>query len=137
MLIFLSFMKMDTPSKNSISWGGIIFVALARNVLVVLRFRSAITSRSRIFSAISKIMLRILSDPLPMVIWTELMCTQKLKIGTMNLHIHFNQTNIYFLVISRRFPIQILAASQVYIAVRYNGLAVCKICFVDISSKYL
>ena len=34
-------MKMDTPSKNSISWGGIIFVALARNVLV-LRFGSAI-----------------------------------------------------------------------------------------------
>ena len=34
-------MKMDTPSENSISWGGIIFVALARNVLV-LRFRSAI-----------------------------------------------------------------------------------------------
>ena len=33
-------MKMDTPSENSISWGGIIFVALARNVLV-LRFRSA------------------------------------------------------------------------------------------------
>ena len=41
MLIFLSLMKMDTPSENSISWGGIIFVALARNVLV-LRFRSAI-----------------------------------------------------------------------------------------------
>ena len=34
-------MKMDTPSENSIWWGGIIFVALARNVLV-LRFRSAI-----------------------------------------------------------------------------------------------
>ena len=41
MLIFLSLMKMDTPSENSISWGGIIFVALARNVLV-LRFGSAI-----------------------------------------------------------------------------------------------
>ena len=34
-------MKMDTPSENSISWGGIIFVALARNVLVI-RLRSAI-----------------------------------------------------------------------------------------------
>ena len=40
-LIFLSLMKMDTPSENSISWGGIIFVAFARNVLVI-RIRSAI-----------------------------------------------------------------------------------------------
>ena len=27
-------MKMDTPSENSILWGGIVFAALAHNVLV-------------------------------------------------------------------------------------------------------
>ena len=27
-------MKMDTPSENSILWGGIVFAALVRNVLV-------------------------------------------------------------------------------------------------------
>ena len=41
LLIFLPFIKMDTPSETSISWGPIISNALARIVLV-LGFRSAI-----------------------------------------------------------------------------------------------
>ena len=43
LLIFLSFIKMDTPSETSISWGPIISNALARIVLV-LGFGSAIGS---------------------------------------------------------------------------------------------
>ena len=43
LLIFLPFIKMDTPSETSISWGPIISNALARIVLV-LGFGSAITN---------------------------------------------------------------------------------------------
>ena len=41
LLIFLPFIKMDTPSETSISWGPIISNALAR-IALVLGFRSAI-----------------------------------------------------------------------------------------------
>ena len=46
LLIFLPFIKMDTPSETSISWGPTISNALARIVLV-LEFRSAVSVQSR------------------------------------------------------------------------------------------